>query len=182
MSVKKHIYKEISTYLKNNVSALEFVDKYRGQLDNTNNFVFPRPAVFLSFGRFDYESLTSGNQTGKGVVRARIVVENYADAFEGSINQDLALAFFDINEKVHEALQGLSGTYFGSLNRIMDEDDESHGNLIVTVMEYECNLIDDSAYTGKKFILTDPDLTVEYKNKEDFPQDDLESPQFIIDM
>ncbi|RWX03376.1 hypothetical protein [Flavobacterium cerinum] len=182
MSVKKHTYKEISTYLKTNVDGLEFVDKYRGQLDNVNNFVFPRPAVFISYGRFEYESLSAGNQQGKGIIRVRIVVENYADAFEGSFNQDAALDFFEINEKVHTALQGLSGTYFSGLNRLTDEDDEDHGNLIVTVMEYECNIIDDSAWSQKNFILTDPELKVEYINKEGFPQQIEESPPFVIPM
>lgn len=183
MSAKKHTYKEISSYLKSTIAELEHVDKYRGQLSDTNNYIFPRPAVFISFGRFDYTTLTKGAQEGIGIIRVRVVVENYAEAFDGSINQELALVFLEINEKVHEALQGLSGTYFSGLNRIMDEEDEDHGNLIVTVMEYECNLKDDSAISNKNYILTDPELTVEYVNKEDFPKDPVkENPDFIIDI
>lgn len=181
MSVKKHTQKEIGSFLKQEVQNLEFVDKYRGQLDSPGIFTFPRPAVFISFGRFEWESQVNGSQLGSGLIKIRIVVENYADSYEGSINQDLALDFFDFNEKVHEALQGLSGTYFSSLNRITDEDDEDHGNLIVTIMEYQTTLIDNSANIAKNYVLVDPELNVEYKNREDFPKPPPEEPYFIIE-
>ena len=181
MSAKKHTQKEIGAYLKQEVATLEFVDKYRGQLNTPGIFTFPRPAVFISFGRFDWESMVNGSQIGKGVIKFRIVVENYADSYEGSVNQDLALEFFEFNEKVHEALQGLSGTYFSNLERTTDEDDEDHGNVIVTVMEYKTTLVDTSASTTKNYVLVDPDLNVAYKNKQEFPAVVPETPVFILE-
>jgi hypothetical protein len=180
MSVKKHTQKEIGAYLKLQIAELEFVDKYRGQLETPGIFTFPRPAVFISFGRFDWETGVNKTQTGKGLIKFRIAVDNYADSYEGSINQEQALAFFDFNEKVYEALQGLSGTYFNSLERKSDEDDENHGNLIVTIMEYETTLFDDSANETKNYTLVDPALNLEYKNKEEFPTNAPEIPLFII--
>ena len=180
MSVKKHTQKEIGAFLKQEIESLEFVDKYRGQLDAQGIFTFPRPAVFISFARFEWESTVDGSQRGQGLIKFRIVVENYADSYEGSVNQDLALEFFDFNEKVHEALQGLSGTYFSSLNRKTDEDDEDHGNVIVTIMEYETTLVDNSACETKNYVLVDPALNVEYKNKQEFPVATPETPAFII--
>ena len=182
MSAKKHPQKEIGAVLKQEVAGLEFVDKYRGQLDTPGIFTFPRPAVFISFGRFEWESMVDGTQRGEGLIKFRIVVENYADSYEGSVNQDLALDFFEFNEKVHEALQGLSGTYFGNLERKTDEDDEDHGNLIVTIMEYQTTLFDNSANTTKNYVLVEPDLNVEYKNKQEFPTTVPETPAFIIPM
>ncbi len=182
MSVKKHTQKEIGAYLKQEVAGLAFVDKYRGQLDTPGIFTFPRPAVFISFGRFEWESMVNGTQRGEGLIKFRIVVENYADSYEGSVNQDLALDFFEFNEKVHEALQGLSGTYFGNLERKTDEDDEDHGNLIVTVMEYQTTLFDNSANTTKNYVLVDPALNVEYKNKQEFPVNTVEPSEFIIEL
>lgn len=182
MSVKKHTQQEIGSYLKQAVEGLEFVDKYRGQLDTPGIFTFPRPAVFISFGRFEWETMVNGFQRGEGLIKFRIVLENYADSYEGSINQDLALAFFDFNEKVHEALQGLSGTYFESLERKTDEDDEDHGNVIVTIMEYQTTLIDNSANVTKNYVLVDPELNVEYKNKEEFPTTETDTSNFIIEM
>jgi hypothetical protein len=182
MSVKKHTQKEIGAFLKENIETLAFVDKYRGQLDTPGIFTFPRPAVFISFGRFEWESMVNGSQRGEGLIKFRIVVENYADSYEGSVNQDLALDFFEFNEKVHEALQGLSGTYFSNLKRKTDEDDEDHGNLIVTVMEYQTTLIDNSANETKNYVLVDPAINVMYKNKQEFPTTVSETPVFVIPM
>jgi len=181
MSAKKHTQKEIGSYLKQQVANLAFVDKYRGQLDSPGIFTFPRPAVFISFGRFEWQSQVDGSQLGTGLIKFRIVVENYADSYEGSINQDLALDFFDFNEKVHEALQGLSGTYFSTLERQTDEDDDDHGNLIVTIMEYQTTILDNSANVSKRYVLVDPELNVEYKNKQEFPKPAEEPSKFIID-
>lgn len=181
-SIKKHTQKEIGTYLKSQVPKLEFFDKYRGQLDTPGIFTFPRPAVFMSFGRFEWETGINGTQRGTGVLRFRIAVENYADSYEGSINQDTALEFFDFNEKIHEALQGLSGTYFEALKRVSDEDDEDHGNVIVTIMEYQTTMIDNSAGTTKNFVLVDPELDTEYLNKEDFTDENLLDNGFHIQM
>lgn len=169
MSIKKHTQKEIGTYLKTAVPTLAFFDKYRGQLDTQGMFTFPRPAVFMSFGRFEWESGINGTQRGTGVIKFRIAVENYAEAYEGSINQEAALEFFEFNEKIHEALQGLSGSYFESLKRVSDEDDEDHANVIVTIMEYQTTLIDNSASVTKNYVLVDPELDTEYLNKNEFP-------------
>jgi len=79
-------------------------------------------------------------------------------------------------------LQGLSGTYFSNLDRKTDEDDEDHGNVIVTIMEYQTTLIDNSANEIKNYVLVDPALNVEYKNKQEFPANTPETPDFIISM
>lgn len=181
-SIKKHTQKEIGAYLKSQIQKLEFFDKYRGQLDTPGIFTFPRPAIFMSFGRFEWESGVNGTQRGTGIIRFRIAVENYADSYDGSINQDEALEFFDFNEQVHEALQGLSGSYFEALKRVSDEDDEDHGNVIVTIMEYQTVLIDNSGSTTKNYVLVDPELETEYMNKGNFPHENLSGNDFDIQM
>jgi len=85
--------------LKEQIETIEFVDKYRGQLDTPGIFTFPRPAVFISFGRFEWQSMVNGSQKGEGLIKFRIVVENYADSYEGSVNQDLALDFLNLMKK-----------------------------------------------------------------------------------
>ena len=182
MSAKGHTFLEISTYLMETVEGLKMVDKDKGQLDDMSNFVIPMPAVFVSFGRFEWENLSLGSQTGTGVIRFRVAVENYADSYTGSINQDKALAFFEFNEKVHQALQGLSGSYFSALNRVSDEDDQEHKNVIVTVFEYGTTLVDNSANTKKSYVLADPDPDLVVAHKKTLPgQGAGECKRFIID-
>lgn len=181
MSAKGHTFLEISTYLMQNLEGIKMVDKDKGQLDDISNFVIPMPAIFISFGRFEYENQASNIQKGTGPIRFRIAVQNYADSYTGSVNQDKALEFFDFNEKVHQALQGLSGTYFGSLVRIVDEDDIEHKNVIVTVFEYETTIVDDSAFESKEFILVDPDPALDVQHKKTLPEQGVGESRFVTD-
>lgn len=64
-----------------------------------------------------------GIRQGKGSIRIRVVCENYAESYSGSIDRDRALAFFDLNEEIDNALEGLSGESFSQLTKISDEDD-----------------------------------------------------------
>lgn len=179
MSTKGHTFREISEYLMETVEGLQMADKDKGQLDDVSNFVIPMPAVFISFGRFEWENLPDRHKKGLGVIRFRIAVENYADSYSGSVNQDKALEFFDFNEKVHVALEGLCGTYFSALSKVTDEDDLEHKNVIVTVFEYETILIDASASQTKSYVLADPDPVVNVQHKKTLPEQGDTNYNFI---
>lgn len=162
MSTKGIIFKELSAHLLQQVNTLEWVDKDRGQIEDPTNFMFPKPAVFLNFRVPEYENMADGKQIGKAILRVRTVVENYAESNSQSLNQDMALQFFEFNEKVHQALQHLHGSLFQNLQRISDEDDNDHKNLIVTIMEYSFVLIDTSTVhlKGYQKLEIDPKLIV----------------------
>lgn len=167
MSVKGTTYKELEAFIKTKVPTLKWFDKDKGQLENLSNHVIPLPALFLSFGNTSYETQTNNIQKGRALIRFRIAYENYADSFSGSVNQDKALEFFEFTESIYTAFQGLSTTYLKNMDRVTDEDDLNHKNVIVTVMEFAGTLIDDSAEDNKTFTLVDPDpaLNVDYKKE-----------------
>lgn len=165
MSVKGHTHKELETYLKQQIPELKWFDKDKSQFENISNHVIPLPAILFSYGNTPYQTLSNKVQKGMVTLRFRIGFENYADSFIGSINQEKALKFFDFNEKVYKALQGLSTTYLRNLERSTDEDDNDHKNVIVTIMEFTGTLIDDSAEEGKNFTLVAPELHVKHKNE-----------------
>lgn len=175
MSIKGTVFKEISERLMTKVEGIKWVDKDRGQLEEPSNDVFPRPAVFISFGLGQYKNVGGNIIEGENILRVRTCVENYVSSHHGSVNQDKALAFFQFNEDVHVALEGFGGTNFNSLTKVADEDDLDHGNLIVTLMEYNFTLIDDSANTTKDLVLLDPDadLVVTKVKVQDIPADDV---------
>ncbi|CAG2532942.1 hypothetical protein MAR621_03136 [Maribacter dokdonensis] len=173
MSIRGTIFKEIQNRLMTAVPGIQWADKDRGQLEDPGNHVFPRPAVFFSFGLGQYENNGGNILLGEKTLRVRTCVENYTSSHHGSVNIDKALAFFDFNEAVQKALQGFSGTNFGNLSLIADEDDLDHTNLIVTLLEFSFTLTDDSANTGKDLQLVDPDptLIVNKTKIEDMPQE-----------
>lgn len=180
MSVKGTIYKTIAKHLMQSVSGLAMVDKDKGQLENISEFAIPYPCVLISFGRFEYESVGGGIKKGIGTIRFRVAYENYADSYTGSINQDLALQFFDFNEAVQTALEGLFSDEFSPLSLIADEDDQEHKNVIVTIFEYETTIINNSAVNDKNYILTNAHPKVLYKNKGSISKRNAPENEFII--
>ncbi|WP_312296862.1 hypothetical protein [Chryseobacterium sp.] len=170
MSIKAVVFKEISDHLESRVEQLVYIDKDRGQVEKENVIMVPKPAVLIAFMRFEWSDIGGGVKQGKGLVRVRVICENYAESYSGSIDQELALSFFDLNEKVDAALEGFSGTKFSEMKKVSDEDDLDHNNVIVTVYEYETTIIDDSKAECLKMIKVDAEPVVHYIAKENLPE------------
>lgn len=183
MSIKGIVFKEISNHLEAQVTELIYIDKDRGQVEKENVLLVPKPAVLIGFLRFEWVDVGNGIKEGTGIVRVRVICENYAESYTGSIDQDLALAFFDLNEKVDAALEGLSGIKFSELKKVADEDDLDHSNVIVTVYEYETKITDDTKASFTNHILVDAEPIVKHVKKENLPerQVNIES-EFIVKM
>ncbi|MDY3352312.1 hypothetical protein PG357_10005 [Riemerella anatipestifer] len=181
MSVKGDIYKTIEAHLMDNVEGLAVVDKDRGQLENISEFAMPFPAILMSYGRFEYEPIGGGLKKGTGTIQFRVAYENYADSYSGSINQDLALQFFEFNEQVQNALEGFSSDLFSPLTLIADEDDKDHKNIIVTIFEYETTIVNKSGANDKNYIQVDATPKVRYTQKENLPKREAHN-DFIIDI
>ncbi len=208
MSVKKEIYLALSNYLMAtlnstpdehghltpaqqeyadmNLPNLVFFDKQMGQMNHPELFnAIPLPAILFSFRRIDWESESRRVQKGNAIFTFWAYFENYADSFNGSMNQEKAIQFFDFNEAVHKALQGLEGEYFTSLDRVSDEDDEDHDMIIGTIFEYATTVADSSADEHRKYTaVTDKGAqgaVVGTITREDRPgSDDGQDNQFII--
>ncbi|KFF13104.1 hypothetical protein IW15_10090 [Chryseobacterium soli] len=170
MSIKGIVFKEITDHLEMQVEELIYIDKDRGQAEKENVLLIPKPAVLIAFMRFEWSDIGNGIKEGKGAIRVRVICENYAESYTGSIDQDLALVFFDLNEKVDAALEGLSGTKFSEMKKVADEDDLDHGNVIVTVYEYETTIIDDTKANCTKMIKVDAEPIIKYITKENLPE------------
>ena len=87
MSIKGIVFKEISDHLEARVEELIYIDKDRGQVEKENIVMVPKPAVLIAFMRF-----RSGRTSGMGLKRekalsrVRVICENYAESYTGSID------------------------------------------------------------------------------------------------
>lgn len=168
MSVKKSIYTQLDGYLKtqmtftgpNALPSLKWVDRDTGQLQYLDQDIVPTPAILIKFGRVDYKTTGNNTQQGLGTIRFTLIVENYADSFEGSVNQNKAIEYWELLEAMHKALQGTSGTAFTPLDRVAEPEEEVMGNLIVCYAEYATIITDNSADGSSNIVLTDPELDV----------------------
>lgn len=182
MSIKGQIFKEISTKLQSEVAELIYIDKEKGQLEKENELLVPKPAVLIAFLRFEWTDIGNGVKEGKGNIQIRTAIENYAESYSGSIDQDAAISFFELNEKIDSCLESFSGTNFSALSKVSDEDDLEHSNTIVTVFEYATTIIDDSKAIDKKMIEVDANAIVSHVNKKDFPKKEVQEGGFYIPM
>lgn len=127
------------------IPSLKWIDKQAGQFRRPEMALpVPSPAILISFPSTNWKTIGKGHQQGEMRVRIEVGYQNYADAFDGSPNIEQAIKFFEFNEAVHQALQGWSTTQMTSLDRVLDEEDDDHGALIVTAFEYQTSIQDKS--------------------------------------
>lgn len=155
-SLKGKIYLALAKRLRDKLSydesevtksipSLRWIDKQAGQFRRPEMALpVPSPAILISFPGTSWKTTGKGHQQGDMRIRIEIGYQNYADAFDGSPNIEEAIKFFEFNEAVHQALQGWSTSMMTSLDRVMDEEDDDHGALIVTAFEYSTSIQDKS--------------------------------------
>jgi hypothetical protein len=186
MSVKKSIYTQLDGYLKTKMTfsspstlpSVKWIDRDTGQLQFLSEDFITFPAILIKFSRFDYKTTGNKTQQGLGTIRFTLIVQNFADSFEGSINQAKAIEYWDLVEELHKALQGVSGTGFTPLDRIAEPEEEVMGGLIVLPMEYATIITDDSADGSDNITLVDPALEVE--RVASVPAGDPPNDRFVV--
>ena len=154
-SIKGDIYTALKDHLKNEITGLNWIDKYKGQLEyiEVGSEFVTFPAVFISFATSQWQTSGGGVQKSQTVISIITAYENYADSFDGSENEDEALLFWEFNEAVHKALQGFKGDCFTALERIGDQEDEDHTNVIATRFTYATEITDDSGARLNKYVI-----------------------------
>lgn len=189
MSVKKDIFKILGAHLMATVKDLpdglpdlRWFDKQMGQFTSPElAFAVPLPAVLFEFGAITWQDTGKGTQKGEGSIRVTTYFENYANSFVGSLNQDLALQFWEFTEQVHLACQGFSiKDKMGQMARFGDTEDTEQDMIITSANEYAVTIYDCAAYEARDFLEVDPEVTVKYKKAISRPVADPESKLFIV--
>lgn len=152
-SIKSQLFLALSAWLMqklqstDEIPSCQWVDKDYGQdkLLQDGVITMPLPAVLISFPTSQYDGQLSGDQNAQTNIRIKTLFENYADSFEGSINQVNAVNFFEFNERVHNAVKDFTLSQMSGLVRTSDEEDDDHNNIIVTSISYTCNLFNQAS-------------------------------------
>ena len=169
-SIKGDIFKAIGDLLmiamasddETIMPSLKWYDKDFGQAELIKQGIIslPLPAVLIKITCPIWDGRLSNVQTGEGLIRIRVLFENYADSFQtnegDSINQGKAIQFFEFNEKINIALDGVQGENFTSLNRSGDDEDDDHDMIIVTDVTYTTLITDDKAQNKGMSVIENP--------------------------
>lgn len=140
---KKLIYQEIKAKIAADCPDVKTFRLFNNQVenDNTEN-AFNYPAVFLEFADLEFMNENAGLQSITGVIRLRIVQEEYRT--ENELNLDFV-------DKIASVLNGFqSSTIIQPLIRIRELQDTDHNNLIIWEQEYnfKANDCTSSKYNG----------------------------------
>lgn len=152
-------------YLKQRCPEIRFIDQDIGQLD----FYKDRPAVswpclLLDVGDFDFTNFSELLQQGDGQIIFRLGFTPFSSA--NSLVPDLvqlkALAFYNIEFKLHQALQGWSppnGNY-GNLIRVSAITEKRDDPYRVREIRYRLAFEDYSTKRGSQLHTATPDIGV----------------------
>lgn len=149
------LYKEIADRITHNLPDVQWVDLWHEQINYlTEELPFPTPAVFVGFGTREADDAGTLVQNLTVQVDLRLFYETFSDTYDGSANQDKALAFLDRLTELHALFHGKSGQYFTEMRRIDMSREESGdaGNLYR--ISFECLVVDYSA----KVLFTEADM------------------------
>lgn len=190
MSIKKQIFQDIGDYLMQKLSNfpadldlpdLKWFDKQMGQFTSGDQFYsLPLPCILMEYGQFNWQTISKNQQKGTGILRFYIYFENYADSFNGSVNESLALRYFEFTEQAQMTLQGFSLPYMAPLERVTDAEDTEQDMIITSMIDYNTTIYDTSTDEQRDHILTEPDIIVERVKRISRPDRDPFKDGFII--
>lgn len=159
----KEAYKELSEVILAKMPGVKHIDLWNDQTSfERDEYPFGMPAVFL-----DYNSDTI-NTVGKKVqyidfeVGVHLAVDTMADTYRGSYNKNTGIKFMDMLDELHSFLQGTTGVYFSSMNRIsIKRWPTSNAGVIQYVQTYKCTIADYNGMKKPSGTITDPALVIE---------------------
>lgn len=132
---KRDLYLAIRQQILNEVKEIKHVLFYNNQFDRDNEEeAFLYPNCFIEFNQMLWTSTTQGQQRGDIDVKVYLGFERY---------ETESLTIFDTIQNVFVALQGFAtGVLFSPLNRIEEEQDVNHDNVIVWTITFKTSLIE----------------------------------------
>ena len=105
--MRKELFNAIKAKLGDEVPEVKHIDLWNHNVEFIEQEDgWERPAVFVEFGKIDWSPFQGGYQRGKGTVTIHLVT----DWAEGGHD-----AAFDLESKVHAAIDGLSGEDFNGM-------------------------------------------------------------------
>lgn len=119
------------------VQPIKYIDLYRGQYANYENFdLVSLPAVLVDWSA-DLTDATSNESVLS--ISLHLIYEQVADTSSISANQDNALKFFDFIDIVHSLVVSIQGNGIGKLKLRRQEPAELDHPGIVHILSYEAS-------------------------------------------
>lgn len=142
----KELYKELADKITDHIPEVRWVDLWNSQVYHLETeHPFPTPAVFLAFRSNQISDLGNKVQNVTAQVDVFIFYETFLDTFKGAYNQQDALDFLDIMDKVNQTLHASSGQNYSSMRRVSYSPVDTGGSRNLWNITYNAALMDYSA-------------------------------------
>ncbi len=126
--MRKELYNAIKEKLASDVPEVKHIDLWNHNVEFIEQEEgWERPAVFVEFGKIDWSPFQGGGQRGKGLLTIHLVT----DWAEGGHD-----AAFDLEAKVHVALDGLSGVGFNGMALVETSTNHNHEEILESIDSY----------------------------------------------
>ena len=139
--MRKELYKAIIEAVST-VDEIKHIDLWNRNVEYIEvDEAFEMPAVFVEFTPVNWQRLTGRNLEwkGSGTVNLHIVTEWHGSAAAGSAEMDENLAAFDLAEKIHAVLEGLTGHHYRDLSLIQTQTNHNHEEIFENIETYKVN-------------------------------------------
>lgn len=126
--MRKELFNAIKAKLGDEVPEVKHIDLWNHNVEFIEQEDgWERPAVFVEFGKIDWLPFQGGYQRGKGTVTIHLVT----DWAEGGHD-----AAFDLESKVHAAIDGLSGEDFNGMALMETITNHNHEEILESIDTY----------------------------------------------
>lgn len=142
----QELYKELAGKIGENIEEVKWIDLWNSQVYHLEEeHPFPAPAIFLAFRSNAMTDISDKVQNVHLQVDVFVFYETFADTYKGSFNQDDAMAFLEILDKINALLHGSAGQQYSSMRRVSFSPVDTGGAGNLWSITYSCELIDTSA-------------------------------------
>lgn len=142
----KELYTELSNKITDHIPEVEWVDLWNSQVYHLETeHPFPAPAVFLAFRSNQMSDAGNKVQNVSMQIDVFVYYETFLDTYKGAWNQEDALSFLDLMDKLNELLHGSSGNNYSSMRRVAFSPVDTGGAGNLWSITYNAVLMDYSA-------------------------------------
>lgn len=143
-----NLYLKTLARLTETVPELHYIDQDLGQLENYGQRPpVSWPCVLLEVDEFDFSDIQNGTtQLGEGFLIVRLAYPAYSASnnLAPEAVRLKALEYYDLEQKIHEALHGWSSDGFSKLLRRKSKLERRDDDIRVRVIPYATSFTDDT--------------------------------------
>lgn len=134
--MRKNLFEALKAKITADVPEVQHIDLWNRNvefIEQEDNWA--RPAVFVEFGTIDWSPFIGGRlRRGSSTLLLHLVTD---------WNEDGYATAFDLSSRLHRALEGLEGQYFGPLALTQTMTSHDHEELLESIDVYAVKYLED---------------------------------------